>query len=420
MNGRRTADGRRARPAIGWVIRAVLTIPLLMAAVMSAKLLLSDLHYEAGQPDRAVVSYPWHRFALEAVVEGADEAGALAAAEQSLSTQHFAGAAARKLGLASAAAGDEALAAKRFELATRLDSRDRIARAWLLEYAVQQGRYDVAYEHMDVLLRLSPGASTALFPFAIATLRSQAAIDAFIERLRETPPWRAGFISSWPNEPAWLPLLAALLDPLRAGPGALNTVERDLWVDRLTDAGQSAKAYFVWVEGLPPADRAVIGNVHDGSFERPFGERAFGWRVPRSDGALVRATARMARAGERGLEVGFRHRRVAPDLIRQRLALPPGRHQLTGQVRLDDLRNPRGLVWLLACANGTQIAQSEPLRGTAPWQTFSIGFSIPESGCDNQWLTLRLDSRIDAERFASGRAGFDDLLITRLPTPSQP
>ena len=92
-------------------------------------------------------------------------------------------------------------------------------------------------------------------------------------------------------------------------------------------------------------------------------------------------------------------------------ALPAGRYALRGRVRIDGLRNERGLVWQVACLDGRELGRSDRFAGSAPWQSFVLRFERPADDCAGQVLTLRLDARIAPEQMIGGRILFDDLRI---------
>jgi hypothetical protein len=112
------------------------------------------------------------------------------------------------------------------------------------------------------------------------------------------------------------------------------------------------------------------------------------------------------------LHILFSDDRVPFSHVKQLLALPPGKFELTGQVRLDDLRTDRGLVWSLTCAgSNTPLGQTDPMSGVHDWKPFSVQFEVPASSCGGQWLTLMLPARIPAEQRIGGGVWFDDLKI---------
>jgi hypothetical protein len=101
--------------------------------------------------------------------------------------------------------------------------------------------------------------------------------------------------------------------------------------------------------------------------------------------------------------------------VSQLLALAPGEYRLQGRVRVDSLRNERGLQWQVVCAHGDRqvLAATERVRGTELWQPFSVVVSVPEHECRAQWLQLILAARIPAEQHISGQVWYDDLRIVR-------
>ena len=100
--------------------------------------------------------------------------------------------------------------------------------------------------------------------------------------------------------------------------------------------------------------------------------------------------------------------------VQQQLALPAGRYTLSGRVRVDNLRNERGLRWRLSCANNAELATTAAFSGTSDWHEFGLELDVPKLDCATQTLQLRLDARIRPEQLIGGRIWFDDLRIVRL------
>jgi hypothetical protein len=182
----------------------------------------------------------------------------------------------------------------------------------------------------------------------------------------------------------------------------------------LVQLGRTAKAHYIWIDGLPEEFQSRVGNVFDGGFELPPSDSGFGWRFGKVMGAEIRLEHAGGVEGQSALMVEFRNRRVPFQHVQQMLALPVGNYTLSGRVRLDDLRNERGLRWFIVCAAGNNVLlESEKFSGRRTWGEFSQDFQVPSGGCSAQWLKLRLDARIPAEQLAGGRAWFDSLRIVR-------
>jgi hypothetical protein len=58
------------------------------------------------------------------------------------------------------------------------------------------------------------------------------------------------------------------------------------------------------------------------------------------------------------------------------------------------------------------------LSGEIPqWRGFSLTFTVPPEGCRAQQIRLDLDARSASEKLVTGSMWFDDLALTRGPTP---
>ena len=92
--------------------------------------------------------------------------------------------------------------------------------------------------------------------------------------------------------------------------------------------------------------------------------------------------------------------------------LVPGSYRLELAVKASDLRTERGLVWQISCAeSGTLLAETDPVRGTAPWTDLKVKFSVPSSDCRAQWLKLIIPARTPSEAEVEGEAWFENFRL---------
>lgn len=375
-----------------------------------------------SDPGRALQIWSGHRQAAEvwlhrqrgeegvAVDPRVDEVARSVLAESPLQGEMYRALAEQALGR-----GEAAQALALFRLASLRAPRDKLAHIWLVQTLAAQGEHAEALAHIDQLFRQAPRQghfwSQALFAYANQP-QGQAALVAMLGG--QNPPWRETFIQRWVSHPEAEPHLANVLVPLREARFPLTAAERAAWMGRLISLKRTAEAYFVWVEGLNEAQRAVSANVHDGGFELPADNAGFGWHWQRVAGAIIGAEYTKGAIGERALYIDFLYRRVAFQHIRQALMLTPARYRLSGRARMDKLDNASGLLWEVLCDRNQSIAQTEGFRGSHGWKAFSVEFDLPAEGCTQPWLRLRLDARVPAERWIGGRAWFDHLAIERI------
>lgn len=87
------------------------------------------------------------------------------------------------------------------------------------------------------------------------------------------------------------------------------------------------------------------------------------------------------------------------------------------KLRLDNLKNPAGLVWRVRCSDVSSrlIGESEPLKDQSKWREMSFDITVPEEGCVSQLLRLESASKYHHELFYDGGVWFDDVSV--MPKP---
>jgi hypothetical protein len=307
---------------------------------------------------------------------------------------------------------DLASAEKLYGLAATRGPRDLQSLGWLTTHALAHGDYSSAFAKIDQMLRVQPELMPQLSKVLIALLDKAPVQVELANLLQKDPPWRSDFLTRSMNFSKNSSALFALVERLRLSPEGLSEVELSKWLDRLGNDRQWGAAYLIWAQSLPSEARQHIGNVYNGSFELEPSDSGFDWRFTDIPGAIISRTQTTGASGIMALRVDFEDRRVPFKNVRQLLALSPGRYQLQGRVRLDDLRSERGLVWTLTCAeDGRVFAETEPMSGHRAWSGFSLDLAVPADSCSGQWLTLRIPARIPAEQLIGGTAWFDNLQI---------
>ena len=102
----------------------------------------------------------------------------------------------RALALALDWAGDRAEAAPLMGLAGERSKRDTAASLWLMQRALEAGRYDEAFANADALLRrdIEPERRERLYALLTAAAALDPARPALAKRLGERPWWRESFL----------------------------------------------------------------------------------------------------------------------------------------------------------------------------------------------------------------------------------
>jgi tetratricopeptide (TPR) repeat protein len=300
-------------------------------------------------------------------------------------------------------------------IAARRWPLDPGAHAALADHHLREGRLQDALPHYDALLRVDPESRDIVFPLLLELLTRMAEPAALAEWLGQGTPWRSRFLAHAAREiedPAPMHHLMQALHATEAPPGES---ELRAWLARLERDGRFMDAYFSWLQALPPERLEGLGNLYNGNFQWEIGGYGFDWRIGRVPGATIERAPAGGAEGDHALRVAFQHQRVDFRHLSQLLVLPPGAYSMSGRVRLDALRNERGLIWQVQCVSpgSMRLGSSEPFRGASPWRGFSFDFEVPAEGCPAQWLRLELDARAAADRFIGGEVWFDALRIWR-------
>ena len=288
--------------------------------------------------------------------------------------------------------------------------RDIPAVSWLVADRLRAGKLAEAAERADGLLRAWPVSMRGTMGTQLSRLAAlPGGAELLAGRLDGQPPWRSAFLinmaKSGDNPGAAMTLLAAMAK----GKHPPSEVETGAVVGRLVKEEQYPQAFLIWAQLLPPEGVANLADPYDGGFEGLPGPAPFNWQYFDRTGIIAEPTPRDDGAGK-ALYLRFTQALPPGVLARQLLALPPGRHVLSGRWKGDGIPLARPLVWGFRCAqrNAAIVDPGTALSGTTGWTTFTSVVDVPV-GCDAQWLTLASPGRVRS----NGEAWFDDLKITR-------
>lgn len=299
-------------------------------------------------------------------------------------------------------------------LAADRTRRDGFVQVWSFFRLARLGQFDKSLEHADSLLRSRSYLHEQITPTLLAFAMDTEAKAALVRLLAENPPWRGWYLNQLAGQTDNPGIAYAILTELKGSAHPPNTTELNAYLQNLIKAGRFEQAYLTWINFLPEERRRDIRFAYNGDFEYAPSGLPFDWMIGSISGA---STDIVATADGKGhvARIEFSNRRVRYRHLSKLLMLPPGSYQLTGMARALDLENERGLVWRLSCAelHKQALGETEPVKGTMDWHPIAASFSVPQSGCRAQWLTLELPARAALEEQISGKVWFDDLLVSR-------
>jgi tetratricopeptide (TPR) repeat protein len=318
-----------------------------------------------------------------------------------------------RLGLEKEQVGDTKGAARAFATALKVAPIDMAALHAAAALDAREGRLPEAVARIDRLLTYYGDTRNTYFPVLVEWLAVPQVLEAMQRLAREPSTWMGHFVSHACGRTD--PQQVGVLLSRRIAAGLAAREEIRCGVDALRKAGHWAAAYQVWLNTLPRDRLADVGHVFNGGFEHSPTGVGFDWSVDErslvhsADFPLVSGAV-----GRRALRVSWTGKRIAGPAIQQYLALPPGRYQVTGQVRLEALQSVRGVQWALRCASGARKALGASTRflGSTEWERFAFPIEVPV-GCEGQLLALEPVGLQEGTVFVSGRAWFDELRVAR-------
>lgn len=228
------------------------------------------------------------------------------------------------------------------------------------------------------------------------------------EKLRGGAPWRDSFLvilgaSSADRNGAFDLLQAADRTPAANAAASTAPNDRRNFLAQLTQKQDYERAYLAWVQWLPAASQAAVGNVFDGGFRAFDALPPFGWQIMPVQGGSVTIEP------TRGLSLDYAGTEGVT-LVQQTLMLPPGRYRLKTVANLqapgggpgsDGSASGPPITWSLVCLPTNTPLQSVPL----PLAGRTASVQGPVFAVNGQCVAQRLDLAVapmDFSRHFSG------------------
>jgi tetratricopeptide (TPR) repeat protein len=250
--------------------------------------------------------------------------------------------------------------------------RNPLARAWATDLALEEGRYEAAIRHADILMTLAPATQDAVIDLLVGLSRNSQSHDALRDVIARQPFWASAFVGK---------LVASSAD-------AFFTYEivqlvpktQSFYLERLTGAGRFEEALIAWLGFLPKEDQN-FSWPYDGAFQQKSGPTPFNWST---DGNATEFN----KGG--GLYASFRGRAGNNFLASQLIPLGAGAYRF--EVVMDGELRPRGgtFRWSIRCMpSGTRIVELSitDLQEGRP-KKFAAPFTRPAADCAVQLLAF--------------------------------
>lgn len=316
-------------------------------------------------------------------------------------------------GLALERTGEPKRADQVLTIAGKRGWRDAVTQIWLFQHRLLERRYAEGFDRADALLRRTAQFNPFLFRALAVTARDPKAFGQLAAVLRTAPGWREAFLAYLcaDSDPASVSTAQAILQSLAAGPTRPTENEVATYLARLVHDQKYEEARSAWSR-LSRLPRPASGALYDGDFETAPGPTPFDWSFVSGLGWTPSIT--QAPGSGHGQALRLDYDGVSqPQSVRQRLVLPAGDHQFSGQVYVEAGSDPGRIGWIVTCeANSEPLARVAVAGRQGQWRAFSAQVHTPAQGCPSQWLQLTADPGDNHDDIV---VWFDGLAIAMAP-----
>ncbi len=322
---------------------------------------------------------------------------------------------------ATFARGDRTRADALVETALRLRPADpRIQRQagnhWILRNDVAR-----AIRHWSLAMEASSSARRELSPRLLKLAENPHTRSAYEALAADPPSWWNSFFSKVARRATEIETVHRLYSLRRKSRQAPITLsERKNYIARLKKDGLIEQAYYIWVNGLTPAQWKEWRRLYNGDFELEMGNWGFDWHTRTSRSTLITREYSYGNEGNKSLHLQFDRHRGRFEGLYQMLFLNAGTYQLSGRVHTDGLDTQGGLKWVARCLlpRVESLGESRRFLGTNEWRDFGFEFQVPDT-CTLQELRLISAGKRASEHRITGDAWFDRMLIHKKLPPAK-
>lgn len=319
------------------------------------------------------------------------------------------------------AQGADAQADDLVRLAGALRPVDSSVQRDVAAYWFDRRQFALALDHWsaalsaDSNLRAQRRFTQPIFDRFREILEHADGVAAFRDVTNTPPVWWHGFFADTAKRASDIEVLGLIYGMRRQSiDSPLTTAEREIYINRLLKDKRYADAYLAWVNSLTAEQRKHLGPLHNGSFELPLSNQAFGWHLNANDLVDVTLTS-FDHSDSNALRLVFRVSRDPYNHLYQTLFLAAGPYEVNGAFRSIEFFTDGGVRWVVRCISPETriLAESERIFGAEDWTRFSFQFEVPQS-CNLQEIRLISSGGPAVDQPIDGEIWFDDLTIQRI------
>lgn len=288
-----------------------------------------------------------------------------------------------------------------------------ITHATLHDYWLKQQDIKKASQHWPLLITLSRTHQKTLFPKLYQLLLSPVLAQDFEKYMKSPPKWWNRFFKFLIKTDSDPEKIQYLISQRLIHSQTITPYEKRLYISYLKKRDQWYQAKSIWdkTTTTPPS------LLQNGNFEDNLKAKGlFDWKIATADEIDIQQAHTKGSNGNYSLLISLNRENFSLKFkhILQYLVLLPGKYQLTGRYKLNNLETPEGLTWRIRCNNKskTLLGETQSFRGYShTWINFQTNFTIPKKHCKSQIIRLESTSKLDHKNTFSGEAWFDDLKI---------
>lgn len=307
------------------------------------------------------------------------------------------------LGMARGQKGDAEAATKLVAAAHRLDKREIVANAWLINRYGTTGRDRDVLSLLDEALKVQPELSGRYMPAFAVALQNPETVPVFQTLLANHPGWEKDFWNAAASNVASLPNAEVLRSRILAGQETLGPIDAVL-MKAFVDAGRVDLA-LSYAKALPTVADDHDNLVRNASFTYLPLLPPIDWELI-NDGRIGAAIDETRGTLEINAEPGS-----SGTVARQLIALTPGPYALLIKMGQEQIARGSEIAVRLHCAERgfSTVSLDERLTGD-----LDRSFVLADTGCRFYWLDLDF-SAIDSSEPALGSIA--EIRITRGRAP---
>ena len=408
------AVGRRPR----WAARIAIALPLVIALGWIAMGVTASATIGRLRPSLTLGWWPFDSGVNAAAASGviqdreagaAERATAETQAKASLRREPVNTDATRTLALLAAMGGDQARAQRLMVYSEYLSRRDLTTELWFIENRVQANDIRGALVHYDRALRTGPQSGTLLFPVLIQASDNRDILVPLTEVIARRPPWWRDFVTRLIAEGRSPAAIETIVTAARLN--SSDVIEHGLQIGtigRLIELGSFDRALRLYDRSGPERSGAL---VHNGDFERENRLPPIDWTLADSGNlAGILQTDPSGRGGRTLLLVA--QNGTSGEVARQLVMLRPGHYRLSASAGdVSEASDSQPQIILTCAGAGAPVFQLRLPPSPSGGRNVSSDFTVGNTGCPAQWLTVNANSPSDVE---STNPWIDRVAITKL------